>query len=927
MKGKISLYIGNRLADMAEDALILFNYDFSDLENPVAVKNGYSKQITLPGTSRNDEIFGHFYRTDRVTGAGFNALARTPYIVQDGRGNILQRGYVKLDKVTRKGRGAHAYVITMYGQLGSFLYGLMYDEAGNKRTLADLEYYHSLYDEHGEEIGSELMDLTRNISVRMLMEAWGFIDLYKPETALAASGRVLNWMPSYNGLPDSFDADKVLVSGVPAGGGIPSSIEDDSGKVYRPHNGWSLLKLPKAYTEWQIRDLRSYNQRPILNVMALLDAISLPQNNGGYAVNWRTRPPHEEDLWLTLRKPCELSISGGVDTKTYTDEALRVGFCPMETNANYSMPIQGGGQTTIALTLSPALALEGPLYPYRMYEAWDRVKRGTVSTLETCAAATFMQVVGLDSMGNVKAASAIYAFSNATARKTLAEVVQDAWNDRATPAGFFEGDTIVAVEGSYQNAGGNAYTWDAPVSVNLVGQQVSAFAIRVARASDENQQEDGAYGYYMQTTWNNTKGTSPHRAGFDGTLSAVFSGSITSEATEVHSFVDVTQAEFLGGTQSPADYLLGLAKMYGWVLTCDDTEKEVTVWSRNEFFDDSEGEIDLSARIDASRDIEITPVLAASRIYDFSAEAIGGRAVAYKKRYGREYGAYRADTGYEFGDAEINLMDGAVFKTAVPWLDRGKVYAWPYVGTKQYLNFEEAGYQITMGDPRIAGGAYTKEIPPITPTRWASYSAATNFADAGDKLQFQDDEQKEVAGEDCLVYLRPWQTWGDDSAEGYSVHLTDDNDVMYYLNGDKPCWIYTPFTLPEAWLYYSFAIPRFAPVYEDDDAGQYWLTFGIPKEIYDPLIASIQEDGTLYARYWRAYIRDRYDKDTKVLKCRVDLSGLKVGPELMRRFFYYDGSLWVLNKISNYSLTTWDAAECEFVQVRDIENYINGQII
>ena len=37
--------------------------------------------------------------------------------------------------------------------------------------------------------------------------------------------------------------------------------------------------------------------------------------------------------------------------------------------------------------------------------------------------------------------------------------------------------------------------------------------------------------------------------------------------------------------------------------------------------------------------------------------------------------------------------------------------------------------------------------------------------------------------------------------------------------------------------------------------------------------------------------------------------------------------MWVLNKITNYSLTTWDTAECEFVQVRDMDNYMNGQII
>ena len=36
-------------------------------------------------------------------------------------------------------------------------------------------------------------------------------------------------------------------------------------------------------------------------------------------------------------------------------------------------------------------------------------------------------------------------------------------------------------------------------------------------------------------------------------------------------------------------------------------------------------------------------------------------------------------------------------------------------------------------------------------------------------------------------------------------------------------------------------------------------------------------------------------------------------------------SLWVLNRISNYSLTTYDPVECEFVQVHDKNNYLNGQ--
>ena len=70
---------------------------------------------------------------------------------------------------------------------------------------------------------------------------------------------------------------------------------------------------------------------------------------------------------------------------------------------------------------------------------------------------------------------------------------------------------------------------------------------------------------------------------------------------------------------------------------------------------------------------------------------------------------------------------------------------------------------------------------------------------------------------------------------------------------------------------------------------------------------------------------DRYDVNTKVMKCRVDLSGHQVGQNLLRKFYWYEGSLWVLNRITNYSLTTYDPVECEFVQVQDKDNYLNGQ--
>ena len=92
----------------------------------------------------------------------------------------------------------------------------------------------------------------------------------------------------------------------------------------------------------------------------------------------------------------------------------------------------------------------------------------------------------------------------------------------------------------------------------------------------------------------------------------------------------------------------------------------------------------------------------------------------------------------------------------------------------------------------------------------------------------------------------------------------------------------------------------------------------IPAVAYDP-------ESTLYETAWKSYISDRYDVNTKIMTCRVDFSGIQVSQELLRKFYWYDNSIWVLNAIRNYSLTTYDPVECEFVQVQDKSNYLNGQ--
>ena len=147
MRKRISLYIASQLVDLDDQSFILFNYTQDDLSNPTVVKNSFSKQIVLKGSPINNKIFGDIFRMDRQTmygakylGPYFDPARRTPFTIYNEMNEIIESGYVKLDKVTKDGVSIE-YHITLYGGLGSFFYGMMYREDGEKKTLGDMAYF------------------------------------------------------------------------------------------------------------------------------------------------------------------------------------------------------------------------------------------------------------------------------------------------------------------------------------------------------------------------------------------------------------------------------------------------------------------------------------------------------------------------------------------------------------------------------------------------------------------------------------------------------------------------------------------------------------------------------------------------------------------------------------------------------------------
>jgi len=657
---RINLYLAGQAADLSDDGFVLMNYAVTALTDPAVVKNSWSQSVSLPRTARNARILGSAFRVDRVNGAGFNPRIRAPFQIFDASGELLESGYFKLEDVA----GAQAsgtYSITLYGGLGSLLYGLSYDANGDALTLADLDYL---------ETGNPDTELDFTINRSALLTAWQ--DLAGGQATMF---NVVNFAPAYNGFPANFAADKCLF--------------DLEAYEYEAA-GQTVASLAKQYTEREMADFRSYLQRPVLRVSAVLDALVRAAADLGYT----------------------LDLSG-----------------------------------------------------------WD------------------------------------YA--------------------------------------------GNTFAKDTWMTLPMLKDK---------RSGDT-----------------------------------------------------VTKADLLGGTMSPAAFLLAIVKTFGLVITCN--HKAVSVVKRDDFYLNEK--IDLTDRVATDKDYNVAPLAMEAKWYEFSSEDGGDFAALYKERYGRQYGSQRINTGYDFDSSVKQVATGIPFRGAAQSCELSAAFRHAQAIVSRSGS---PSYNRDIPAPFLDGGTYNvpdgnggQEAKPLTTGvfTFTWWNAAHNGYDEVDLPQLHGPDNKALDGSGVLLFYI-------DQPTVTAARVSDDHADM----GEKPCWNCSSVNTTAISV-----LPRFSR-FLLDLLGQVEtsLDWGVARELNVPGLSYAGAYVGIYGNFWRAYLSDRLDENTKVLRCRVFLDGLPAGVELLRRFYWYRGSLWALSAVNNYSLTTSDPAECEFIQVRDITAYTNGQI-
>ena len=870
MRRRISLYIADQLIDLAYDSFILFNYTMEDTSNPTIVRNSFSQQITIKGTKANNKILGHIWKADRQTQYGvsqagiyFDPTQKTPFTIYNEMNEILESGYCKLDSISRKGADIE-YKISLFGGLGAFFYALSYDSDGNRRTLADLKFT-------GAAAQDNELDFT--INAASVRNAWKRLD---GDTSVSSLWDILNFAPAYNGLPGgTFDPDKAIVYAANAGLPVPAG--------YSNENGWVLASLSRDYTEWETHDLRSYLQRPVVRMSAIIDAICQDYNNGGYTVNldsdfFDSSNPYYADTWLTLPliNSLEVQITEGGGSLT-------------PSMGQVNIPGGGNASTTyrVNLSLIPVITTMSPVPAYmHLYLNCD-----------TPTGAHYLNYIqytlrAYDSSNNILATRVVNISSdNPTPNAVVPEID---YVGRFDDQGVWEGD---------------------PITFNLEAQGISYIIL--------SRDELGvAWGYSPDSPqpymcWTNQGDYNSSYTIHDFSQTFPSGGSEYSYVTSdtARSGVTVTKRMLLSGDRTPADYLLSFCKMFGLVFLYDKITKTVSIMTRQNFYRDNV--VDLTRRVNLGEGINMLPYAFDAKWYNFGLPYANGEyAKYYNNLYDSIFGIQRVNTGYAFNAEQRDLLEGIAFRGACEVLENSKCFVDITDGQITIPSVFQDGGKYSLYDNTGKTEDFDIPLPGAAAARtW--WNDTNKMYDFISRVQFHDGDNAGYEERDTLLFFDGVE---DISSITDRIALTDDNSIMMSLNDNTPCWILDYQRVSVASKVTD--LPRFSRYKWDYDEVEQSLDFGTPAEVAIPDV-TFADDSNIYEQFWQTYIRDRYDDDSRVMTCKVNLQGMQVGEDLLRNFFYFDGCIWALNRIVNHSLSTWDDTECEFIKVQDKDSYLD----
>ena len=938
------LYINGKKVEFESTGIsILFQRQRTDYTNPTIVKNSFTKTIKLPGTKINSSIFNEIWKLDRIQwNKAFDASKRTPFILINN-GALVEQGYVKLNNIVwNSSTNSYTYEVTLYGELGNLLYGLSYNidsvtEEVSPLTLADLDFGFNEF-----RISKDLIDY-----------AWKRLD-----NNSSTSGDnykifdTINFMVSYDGIPqaNNFDTKSVWCS-VDRKASVnwkdhhyyanqfPSEIVEDN-VTYKyintrlskmdPEDHYALMELKKDLSPLEMRDLRSYLLRPVINIKKMFEAIGNYINTHyGYTLDMSDPFFNTYDFkstWMTLSMLYEIDPDVESGTK-FTKRQL------------------------LSNTSSPASYLISYCKIYGIYLDVDYFdKKLTLTRLPNFFNREKINELKVDLSREIKITplsfdKASYTFDYGQGEGEFLKKYKDTYGiqygSKKVNTGYrFDASTAPYIDNNIYRQGVDSidqsiYYRYPYFAKNSFGTNV-LFTYPVGLMDEANLP---TYKLFNVDTPDEVKTV-------DGEMSPYWYPGISDESSSTLYVYNVVNSgyQFMNvwwGGLRPQVWQDSFPKLqchsednkavdgknilvkfsgfrqakYGHLTSTADR----TFWNIDSYNDEVIDATSVNYLLSDDNPY-LKQFIGSNCYYDcpMPSNGYGGnsylmvinRLPAFSRAsylYTRDYGRIPAFYVGTFGDYTITGSSRSVIITKTNTYYRTIVNS---SSGRQYPYFSGYAYK-----PKhryfIAAAVRTSNASTIkSGNNYAHPDIIGSTLINSNDLQYSDKVQLigsivEI-GDTSLNKITSLST----NNVGSTVSWDTEYLIAYDLTEIGMENILT--TVDAAIEYFGMTELRVGYSYNLVET----LDFGISRELYVPNCTYGQNIG-VYNEYWKHYISDVYSINTRVMECYCFLDNID---KVFREFYYYDNCLWILSKIVDWSMDT-KLCKAMFIKVNDINNY------
>lgn len=876
---------------------------FSHISNPTDILVEYSKTINVPATNKNNIIMAHAYRLDRQfvkltrgnnIGIMLDPLKRIPMkLVYNGE--VILDGYAKYTSATVNSKQTY-YTFNLYGTLGDIFQKLLdcvVDESMlNEDQLAE--------EDGGLKYVIPTIWEERVIDRNFIKDSWNHKDV--EFDAFTNPHNCIGFAPAYRGLYDNFESTSIFGLGWKAGDAIPTEpesfesrlkarwvknitstgIAEETAKSRVDSLDYGSI-VPIGLNEHQLRQFRSYEQKPYIYMPALMKLFEL---------KWSDLTDYELKLdssWFNANNPYYANLC-------YMLDYLSVGGNKLQSsNAVFTTATSNVFTST---DIRPAFSKLYASFTHKIFDS-NIISDGSISMDQYTIGIQNKRLLGL----NMDPSKCKIVLNKDTALLVTMTITS---GKNTTVRRYWGSTGDLGVDVSIPPR-----VYDPATGTSYYPYNADNF-VKMYEDTRYDKDTDSVIGTGYLTI---PKFIIPHVKGeslsikYDVTLNCQTSPAgaplcaeyfydgehyvdifispdnengmvVVPNTTYKVDWRDTTKCSLknIYSKESPLfDIVLQYTKMMGLIWKVDYNNKQITLQTRSSYFKDY-NIVDWNDKIDKSKGMTIEPISFDSKFVTFNYnDTDGGHYSNYRDKYGVNFGEKKIRTNYNFDTKENKL-----FK-----------------------------------EPTHTSIISTKSIPSLNDL--ITWNTMVKLATTVSEIEFIDCEDDK--GEKSIS-MNNWYFRLNNHTAKSNYAITDVSP--FEKDSGKYFWVDNKISEEYNIIQYTNVMPQFSPVYKSNvDGNVYGCLFNCPMEDYTRNGSLSNALGHyIYDICWSDFINERYNANNKKLTCYV-----KITPEEFNRFnantfVFIDNQLFVVNKIADFDVNN-NTTKVELIQVTDINGYTN----